>query len=245
MKSTLENTLTNAMKLSTAGLLLLSLSSYANEYSCNDGENNVDYTHCDSQQGLYIGGQLGAIQTDISQGDIDTFYNKASVEASSINIDNRDLAFSLMAGYQFSTYWAVEGAYIDLGKRSVDFTGSTEDLTAFYDNVEHVYPQSGIGLSLAVVGSWPLSEDLKLSGKLGYWLWESDYTTYDVNGEVGTDSIKGNDVWFGAELNYRLSQNTQIYLTAERFSLDRDDNNVFSLGIRYYFDSEGKTNIAP
>jgi len=234
--------LKNTIKLSAAGLFLLASPTYANENNCKNDESDVNYKYCDSQVGWYIGGQLGHAQTDISQSDIDTFYDKTGFDANSIDIDDSDLAFSLMAGYQFNTYWAVEGAYIDLGERRVDFIGSTEDLADFYDNVEHVYPQSGDGLSIAVVGSWPLSEDIKLSGKLGYWRWEGDYTTYDTNGDVGSDSIKGNDLWFGAELNYRLTERTQVYLTAQRFSLDRDDNNVFGLGVRYYFGDESQPN---
>jgi outer membrane protein OmpA-like peptidoglycan-associated protein len=233
----MKNTLKNTLKLSTAGLLLLTLPTYANENHCNNADIEVGYKHCDSQVGWYIGGQLGFAQSDIKGSGINALYD----EASSLHIDDSDLAFSLMVGYQLNTYWAIEGAYIDLGERSVDFSGSTEDLASFYDNVEHVYPQSGDGLSVAVVGSWPLSENLKLSGKLGYWRWEGDYTTFDVNGTQGKDSIKGNDLWFGAELNYRLTERTQVYLTAQRLSLDRDDNNVFGLGVRYYFGDEGQT----
>ena len=234
----MKHTLKNSLKLSTAGLLLLALPTYANENNCTNDESDVHYKQCDSQVGWYLGGQLGYAKTDLSQSNVDTFYDDTGFEASSVNIDDNDLAFSLMAGYQFNTHWAIEGAYLDLGERSVDFTGRTQDLDAFYDNIEHVYPQSGDGLSIAVVGSWPLSEDIKLSGKLGYWRWEGGYTTYDTNGNVGSDSIKGNDLWFGAELNYRLSEQTQMYLTAERFSLDRDENNVFALGVRYYFGRE-------
>lgn len=229
------------MKLSAVGLLILASSTYANEDNCITDDGDVHYKQCDSQVGWYIGGQLGQATTDISQSDIDTFYGETGFEASSINIDDSDLAFSLMVGYQFNTYWALEGSYIDLGERKVDFTGSTGDLATFYDNVEHVYPQSGDGLSIAVIGSWPISENFKLSGKLGYWHWEGDYSTYNANGDVGSDSIKGNDVWFGAELNYRLNERSQVYLTAQRFSLDRDDNNVLGLGVRYYFGEESQS----
>jgi hypothetical protein len=234
----MKNRLKNIIKLSVIGLLLLALPTYANENYCTHDEQTVHYTQCDNQVGWYIGAQLAYAQTDISQRNIDTFYDETGFAATSLNVDDSDLAFSLMGGYQFNTYWAIEGTYLDLGERSVDFTGSAEDLAAFYDNIEHVYPQSGDGLSIALVGSWPLSEDIKLSGKLGYWRWEGDYITYDANGNVGSDSIKGNDLWYGVELNYRLSERTQLYLTAERFSLDRDENNVFGLGVRYYFGRE-------
>lgn len=126
MKSTYMG---NIVKLSAAGILLsLSLSVLANDQ------------HRDSQVAWYLGGQLGYAKTDISQSNIDTFYNETGFEANSIDVNDSDLAFSLMAGYQFTTHWAIEAAYIDLGERSVDFTGRTENLPAFYDNVEHVPP---------------------------------------------------------------------------------------------------------
>ena len=224
--------------LSAPALVIFASTAYANENNCRNVQaepNEAGYHHCDSQLGWYIGGQLGHAQTDISQSDVNRFYQQTGVDANSVAINDSDLAFSVMAGYQFSTHWAIEGAYIDLGERSVDFTGRTEDLAAFYDNIEHVYPQSADGLSLAIVGSWPLSNALKLSGKLGYWYWQGDYSTYDAQGNVGSDSSRGNDLWFGTELNYRVDKRIQVYLTAERFSLDRDDNNVFGLGVRYYF----------
>ncbi len=224
------------------GVFLFPLA-HAGDQDCQG--KNTNYKHCDTQIGWYIGGQLGYAQTDISQSDLDTFYDNTGFQANSIDIDDSDYAFSLMAGYQYNTYWALEGSYINLGKRSVDFSGSTEDLDAFYNNVEHIYLQSASGLSVAVVGSWPVYEDFKLSGKLGYWHWKGDYSTYDANNAVGSDTIKGNDLWFGAELNYRLNEPTQLYLSAERFNLDRDTNNVFSLGVRYYFDGSSSATVTP
>ena len=232
----MKKSLQKSLKLSAVGLFLLASSTYAK--ACTQDERGVHDKPCDSQIGWYLGGQLGYTQTNINQSNVDTLYDETGFEAGSLHLDDSDLAYSLMAGYQFNINWALEGAYLDLGERSVDFTGSTIDVEAFYDNIEHVYPQSGDGLSIAVVGSWPLSEKMKLSGKVGYWRWEGDYTTYDTNGDVGSDNIKGNDVWIGAELNYRVSERTQLYLTAERFSLGRDENNVFGLGIRYYFGAE-------
>ncbi|MBU2869114.1 outer membrane beta-barrel protein [Colwellia sp. E2M01] len=226
-------TFKGTLKLSAVAPLLLAMSTYAND--CSTIDNDKSYKHCDNQIGWYLGGELGFYQTNINQDQINTYYEETGFDASTSTIDDSAFAFSLMAGYQLNTYWAIEGSYIDLGERSVSFTGSTEDLDAFYDNVEHVYPESGSGLSLAAVASLPISDNFKISGKLGYWSWKGDYTTSDANGDVGSDSIKGNDVWYGAELNYRLNQHIQMYLTAQRFKLDRDENDLFALGIRYYF----------
>lgn len=204
---------------------------------------SINYKSCDNHKGWYVGGELGVASTNISGGDIDRFYNLSGLEANSIDINDNDTSYALSAGYQFSTFFAAELAYINLGKRSVDFVGKATNKTTFYDNAEHVYPQSGDGTSIAIVGSWPLTETLKLSGKLGYLHWQGDYITHELDQNVGQDSISGNDLWLGVELNYRINDHFQVYLNAQKFELDRDDTTNIGLGLRYYFgDTQAKIN---
>jgi len=218
--------------------------SYASEQVCENDE--VNYKSCDNQVGWYLGGEIGNATTDIDGADLDNFYQQSGLSANSIAVDDSDTAFSVFAGYQFSTHLAIEGGYIDLGERSVSFTGETTDLGAFYDNAEHVYPQSGAGLSLAVVGAWPITESLKVSAKLGYLDWEGDYLTTEQSNNVGRDSISGGDIWIGGELNYRASDKFQLYLSAQRFELARDETTNIALGVRYYFgEQQGSKRKSP
>jgi OOP family OmpA-OmpF porin len=213
--------------------LLCSSFAYADKQACTDEEGN--YKNCDNQIGWYIGGDIGNASTDVDSGDLDRFYQDAGVNANSLSFDDSDTSYSLFAGYQFSTYLALEAGYLDLGERSVTFTGQSSDLDAFYDHAEHVYPESGDGFSMAVVGSWPLSESFKISAKLGYFDWQGKYSTYEQSNNVGNDSKSGSDIWFGGEVNYRVNDRFQAYLSAQRFELDRDDTTNITLGIRYYF----------
>ena len=227
-------------KIINSTLLLLAASIpsivLAQSQQCGNNQTQQQKSQaCDFQLGWYIGGQLGLATTDVSSSDINRFYQQSGLEANSISLDDNGLASSLHFGYQFNPYWALEASYIDLGEREVQFVGESSDINVFYDNAEHVYPQSAKGLSAAVVASWSLTDELKVSGKLGYWHWQGNYTTTENSSAVGNDSLKGNDLWFGAELNYRLTERTQVYLTAQHFSLARDDNNAFGLGLRYYF----------
>jgi len=189
----------------------------------------------------YVGGQLGFAKTDLSSSDVNAFNQASGLDVSSIDIDDSGFASSLFAGYQLTQHFAVEAGYIDLGDRSVSFVGKDSDIASFYDNAEHIYPQSGAGLSLAFVGSWSLSRALKVSAKLGYLDWKGDYTTVDQstdassNGTSGNDSISGGDIWYGAELNYQVNDDCQLYLSAEHFELERDVTNILALGVRYYF----------
>ena len=118
------------------------------------------------------------------------------------------------------------------------FSGQTNDIAAYYDSAEHIYPQSADGLLVALVGSWPIAEDWKLSGKIGYTDWEGQFVTYDAQGNQGNDSISDDSILLGAELNYRLGEQTQLFAGYQRIKFNRDTNDMWSLGLRYYFNDE-------
>lgn len=230
----------NKKKLFFSPLLIMgslfAASLTAKEVSCQHDE--VNYQQCDNQLGWYIGGELGYGETDIGESDLDRFYNQTGINADAVSIDDSDTTSSLFLGYQFNTYFALEAGYLSLGERSVNFTGSSTDQELFFDSAEHVYPQSGDGLSINAVIAWPLTESFKIAVKLGYFDWEGDYTTDEANVKAGADTISDNDIWFGAELDYRLSEDIQVYASVARFELDRDTSNIFALGIRYFFNTE-------
>lgn len=206
---------------------------WANEQTCSANERN--YQQCDNQLGWYIGGDVGIANTRVSDADIDLFFQQSQLNANSVRVDNDDTSWSAFFGYQFNRYFSLELGYLDLGKRSVDFTGKTSDLNSFYDSVEHVYPQSVGGVSANLVVSYPFADNFKVSGKLGYFDWRGSSRTSDDNNEVGRDRISDQDLWYGVELNYRLIDNWQTYTGFSRIKLSRDTNTVFSLGVRYYF----------
>lgn len=238
----------NKMKLrhitSLSGLIFLhlinanahadaSINMHVDKQACNDGE--AHYKSCDSQTGWYIGSETGYAITSVDNNNLNRFYHDNGITANTINVDDSDIAFSFFGGYQFSTHFAVEGGYLNLGERAVTFSGESTDLIGFYDNAEHIYPQSGKGLSVAVVGSFPLSESFKVSAKLGYFDWEGDYITSEQGANVGRDAISGEDIWFGGEVNYRVNDDFQVYASAQRFALSRHTTTNIALGIRYYF----------
>ncbi|PKG83016.1 hypothetical protein CXF85_11760 [Colwellia sp. 75C3] len=233
----MKNKIITRVSAAIISILLLPLA-YSNERNCQDEEKN--YKTCDTHLGWYIGGDIGYATTDINEKDLDSFFQQSGLTANSISIDDDGTSFSLFGGYQFTTHVGVEVGYLDLGERTVYFTGQDIDTDNFYDNAEHVYPQSGNGFSIAVVGAWPLTESFKVSAKLGYLDWQGDYITNELSqgAEVGSDAVSGGDFWYGGELNYRIDDNFQVYLSAERFELARDKTSNVALGVRYYFGEE-------
>lgn len=222
---------------------LVSGQSWAGAEDCNEQESN--YLQCDSQLGWYVGGELGSAKTKVNKSDVDRFFRQSNIDASAISVDDSDMGWSAFAGYQFNTYLALEVGYLDLGERSVDLNGRSTDTAAFFDNVEHIYPQSAKGLKANVVGSYPLTEDIKVSGKVGFFDWRGKYRTYENTALRGSDKVSDTDFWYGLELNYRLNNNWQAYGSFSRVKLTRDKNNLFSLGLRYYFGQDQANQSKP
>lgn len=208
----------------------------ANGSQCETQEHN--YKQCDTQVGWYIGADVGSANTNVNKTDVERFFQQSNLSASEVKVDDSDTAWSAFAGYQFNTFLALELGYLDLGARSVEYVGNTADRTSFFDNSEHIFPQSAKGMTINAVASYPIAEDFKVSAKLGYFDWRGKYRTTDTTRLVGGDKISDQDLWLGAELNYRFADNLQAYASFSRIKLSRDKNNLFTLGLRYYFGAE-------
>ena len=226
----------------SAGILATG-NAMANSSQCDSQD--AHYQQCDNQLGWYLGADVGIAKTDVGRREVERFFEQSQLDADVVDVDDQGNAWSAFVGYQFNTYFALELGYLDLGESSVDFTGQTADLDAFYDNVEHIYPQSAEGATINVVASYPLSERFKVSGKLGYFDWRGDYQTRESGQGVGQDSVSDHDIWYGVELNYRVANNWQAYLGFSQVNLSRDDNDVFNLGVRYYFGGGKSHKVKP
>ncbi|TPH12125.1 outer membrane beta-barrel protein [Litorilituus lipolyticus] len=203
---------------------------YANERESSDYQEAILIVPA-----WYLGAELGVAITDITAAELDSLYQDAGINAQSIELDKSDTFTSIYLGYQYHRYFAVELGYVDLGERSVDFIGKTTDLDNFTGHIEQIYPQSGKGISAALVAFWPISPKLLLSGKLGYWHWQGDYITQQNVSEIGSSTKQGNDLWFGVSLGYQFNKRSQLYINAQQFSLEEIKNNAYGVGIRYTF----------
>ncbi|OUS28690.1 hypothetical protein A9Q98_07475, partial [Thalassotalea sp. 42_200_T64] len=190
---------------------------------------------CSAYNGWYIGGQLGQAQTDVSQQEIDDAFSEVGIIASSVSVDDSDMSYGVFGGYQFNQYFALQLGYLDLGEREVRFTGEAHELPGFYDAAEHIYPDTGKGFNLSAIVSYPITEQWKLSGKVGFFDWQRDYNTFTNNDDVGSDDISGTDLMLGVEAGYHFRRDLQFFVSYETIALKNYDVDQFSLGVRYFF----------
>jgi OmpA-OmpF porin, OOP family len=114
--------------------------------------------------GLYVGAQGGVVQYQ------QTCDNLVVV------CDDKDGGVRVFLGYQFNKYWALEGAYADLGAAKLAGTGNSG------------LPVQGelavSGFDLVAVGTIPLTDRLSFLGKLGAYRMRADF----VETTSGTDT---------------------------------------------------------
>jgi len=129
--------------------------------------------------------------------------------------DDKDSGFKVLAGYQFSPNFALEGGFIDLGESSFSTPGlfsASADATSLFFHA---------------VGIAPLGERVSLFGKVGLHFWEGEERG-QVFGIPFSVSDDGTDLTFGFGLQWNLGK-FAARLEWERYDLDEAD--VSFLGV--------------
>lgn len=151
------------------------------------------------------------------------------------NADETAFSYSLMAGYRFSRYFALEAGYTDLG----EFSASPDP------SVDATATSRGFMLNTKVI--WPVARHLELEFLAGgFWR----YTDLSVSGSVnGASSDHGfaSRLGFGASVpindhfafefawvNYIEFFDFDIQLEPD-FEVFSEDVSAYSLGVRWTF----------
>ncbi|XOV79475.1 MAG: OmpA family protein [Aestuariibacter sp.] len=203
-----------------------------------------DGSSCSLAGKWYAGLEFGDAETQMADTLESRFFDRTGIAQNDVSIRDDDHSKSLLFGYHFTDNLAVEASYRDLGSRSVTYSGPNANRSAFESNAGAIFPETGSGLSLGAIASWPLSPRWKLSGKLGIMRWESD--TQESDGViVGRQASDGSNLWYGVETSYLLTPRIQSYLGFTRFNLDRDEVDLLGVGVRVFFGGEDKPRQQP
>ena len=128
------------------------------------------------------------------------------------------MAWKLFGGYRFSHYVGVEATYVDWGEVSGTITPGPR-----------VVPLSQTGMSIAVVGSVPLTPHFSVFGKVGR-LWTEPETPASLPGNFKRD-----------EKEYQRGLGARLAFTpnwAARAEWERANNTkveMLSVGLEYRF----------
>ena len=189
--------------------------------------------------GWYIGGNLGKAEANIDDADIATQLRSTGATSVSISEDDRDTAFKLFGGYQYSKNMAVEAGYFDLGE--FGYTATTVPTGALTGQAKIN------GVSLDLVGMHPLSEKFSVFGRIGlnYAQTEDSFTNTGTVPVPANPGPNKNDLSYkyGAGLQYDFSETLGARAEVERYRIDdavgnKGDIDLLSVGLVYRFGDE-------
>jgi OOP family OmpA-OmpF porin len=154
-------------------------------------------------EGFYAGAGLGLLQIED--------------EEEGISFEDNPLGWRLLAGYDVNENFAIEGSYVNSGEAEDEVLGEQVEvkLTAF---------------TVSVVGLMPVSDTVKLFGKLGFYTGEEEVT---VQGFTLDDDDDGMTV--GAGIRFASSDNLVIRGDFDWFDTQLDTVWSVGVGIQYYF----------
>jgi hypothetical protein len=143
----------------------------------------------------------GGFNLGFSQADQDCHYY-------GYDCDGDDTSFSLYIGKRFYENLAFEVAYLDLGKLDNDrgLVTTTAETTGFNFSLLGIIPTENVGY---------------LYGKVGFMVWETDYTRVDTT--TTTSSENGTDFTFGIGYAFAFQNRYEFRLEFERLN-ELDDN---------------------
>ncbi|MGE4242877.1 outer membrane beta-barrel protein [Ramlibacter sp.] len=188
----------------------------------------------DAPPGWYIGGSIGATQSDFDHAPM---YTVPPGAVTSVRDDDRDTGGKLFGGYQVNRNFAVEAGYFDLGRYDYGYTAGPVPLGAFSGSTRFR------GLNLDLVGMMPLSERFTVLGRVGLIHTRAN-SSFASTGTVPAfgGSRRDNDlgVKVGLGVEYAITQALSIRGELERYRVSdpvrrRGDIDMASVGLVYRF----------
>lgn len=169
-----------------------------------------------SAQG-FLGGSIG-------QSDIDDEITSGLITSGTV--DGKDTGWKIFGGYMFNRHFGIEGAYVDLGEVSYSGTFGAAPVTGGKIEVS--------GVNFAAIGSYPVSEQFSVFGKLGLFIWDAEAS--DTTGGVPFSATEeGTDLSFGIGVSYNFTRNLGVRAEWEMFKTDLADATLLSIGLVWRF----------
>jgi OOP family OmpA-OmpF porin len=132
------------------------------------------------------------------------------------SFDESDTGYKLVGGWMFNQYVGGEVEYID--------GGTVEDNNFGIDST---------GINAALKGNWPVTEQINLYGKVGYFFWDADI---DLTGDSGQEANEsGSDLSWGIGAGYDFTDNFGVFGEWEWFQIEEADAEFMSLGVVWKF----------
>jgi OmpA-OmpF porin, OOP family len=189
--------------------------------------------------GAYIapGYSLNTIIMGNARAD-DVFESGLGATFDSSSLDKKTRGYSLAVGYQLTRNFAVEGAWINLGKMKYDFTFTANDPdTGLPGQFAGRITNRRSGMAFAGVGTLPLGAVFALDARAGFLFGEHKLRVY-VEDEPFTGFNDGKtSLFYGVGATWFVTPYTGVVVGFNRFRQGHyeADVNQLSIGFRYSY----------
>jgi OmpA-OmpF porin, OOP family len=165
----------------------------------------------------FVGGSFG-------QSDIDEEVTTGLIDSGTV--DGKDTGWKIFGGYMFNRHFGVEAAYVNLGE--VSYSGTFGGFPVTDGKIEVT------GFNIAALGSYPISEQFSVFGKLGLFMWDAEASD-TTGGAPFSDTADGTDVSFGVGVSYNFTRNLGLRAEWEMFKTNEADATLLSIGAVWRF----------
>jgi hypothetical protein len=151
-----------------------------------------------------------------------------------LKVDDSRTGWKFNIGFDVSENVAIEAGYLDLNDVNLEGSAEVVDPQAFGKNT---HPTSADGFTLSSTYRFNISQNFGLTGSIGVFNWDGDSASRELinDEELGKDSNSGTDFYFGLGGGYHLSQDVILSIEWERFQMDKEDTDIWSIGVDYHF----------
>lgn len=135
-------------------------------------------------------------------------------------IGEEDTSLKVFGGYSFNPNFAVEFGYLDLGEAEISGGGASASVTAD-------------GFTFAGVGMFPVSNNVNILGKLGFFRWDAEAEVTLPGPVTMRADDSGTDVFYGFGVQFDVNKSVAVRAEYEIYDIDGED--VDNIGLSAVF----------
>ncbi|MCS6101611.1 Ig-like domain-containing protein [Shewanella baltica] len=178
----------------------------------------------------YVEGFVGQAQVDSSRRDLQP-QTAAGVVTS---VDDKDTAFGLSVGYQWTPMVAIELGYADFGNGSARIEGASLTPAQYHEQVKAVTPVLADGVMLGLRFTLLQHDAWRFEVPIGLFRWQADISSTMGNSRLTTE-LDGTDWYAGVRFSYQVSDTWSVGLGYQYVDIEPNDFLSYQLNLRYQF----------
>ncbi|QYX66870.1 putative Ig domain-containing protein [Shewanella putrefaciens] len=187
-------------------------------------------TQANAADNWYVEGFVGQAQVDSGRRELQSDAAAGVVTS----VDDKDTAFGLSVGYQWTPMVAIELGYADFGNGSARIEGASLTPAQYHEQVKAVTPVLADGVMLGLRLTLLQHDAWRFEVPIGLFRWQADISSTMGNSRLTTE-LDGTDWYAGVRFSYQVSDAWSVGLGYQYVDIEPNDFLSYQLNLRYQF----------